>query len=116
MAFDQDKHALHPVTGYQIDKETGRMIGLESAPISAPVEIGDYPKWVAVHESHIVRKQMEGAPDHVSVPSWPEFHVNRLSGQVTVLVMNEDEEKEAMANVSAHVEGPAAPEFHPEES
>lgn len=59
-----------------------------------------FPKWVQPHESHIVRKEMDGAPAHVSAPGFSEVHVNRIDGAVTVLVANEDEEARALADAS----------------
>lgn len=70
-----------------------------SWPTPEHVKTGDdaeWPRWVAPHESHVLRKTAEGAPAHVSVPDWPEFHVDR-EGNVTVLVQNEDEEARALA-------------------
>lgn len=55
----------------------------------------EWPRWVKVHDSHVVTKVTEGAPAHVSVPDWPEFHVGR-DGAVTVLVRDEEEEKRAL--------------------
>lgn len=55
-----------------------------------------FPKWVAVHESHITRKSGDGVADHVSVALWPEFHVAR-DGAVTVLVKDQGEEDRALA-------------------
>jgi ribose 5-phosphate isomerase len=53
--------------------------------------MSEYPKYVVVHESHITR--IEGQKP---VPQeFPHFHVNRVNGEVTVLV--EDEEHEAFA-------------------
>lgn len=55
-----------------------------------------FPKWIAVHESHVVRtKADDDAPVHVSVPKFPSYHVSR-DGTVTVLVNDEDEERIAM--------------------
>lgn len=79
MAFDPEKHELDP----------------------------DWPKWVEPHESQIVRKSSPGAPDHISTPNWPEFHVDRVSGTVSVLVSNKDEEKRAL---SAQEEAPVVDE------
>ncbi len=53
----------------------------------------EFPKWVLVHESHIVRR-------HGSAPvvqSFSNFHVNRVDNSVTVLVHDADEEQRALA-------------------
>ncbi len=56
--------------------------------------MSEYPKYVVVHESHITR--IDG---QAPVPQeFPHFHVNRVNGEVTVLV--EDEEQEALATKS----------------
>lgn len=96
-AFDSKIHDFDPITGYQIDKATGRQSGLVPAPHVPVAPIGEFPKWVPVHESHVVRKKSEFAPDHVSTPGWEYFHVNRVDGAVSVLVNDEDEEKRAGA-------------------
>lgn len=51
----------------------------------------DFPKWVAPHASHVDR-----IGDHVSVPHFPEFHVDR-KGNLTVLVRDAEEESRALA-------------------
>lgn len=56
----------------------------------------DYPKWVKVHDSHIVRRHVDGFPDHIIAPDFADTHVNRVDGVVTVLVADEDEEKRAV--------------------
>jgi hypothetical protein len=96
MAFDQENHTLDPDTGYAIDKDTGRRIGIDPAPHLPVNRDPDWPKWVVAHDSHIQRRKVEGVPDVVSTPGWPDSHVNRVDGSVTVLVRNEDEEKLAM--------------------
>jgi hypothetical protein len=97
MAFNHENHTIDPATGYQVHKDTGHRIGLDQAPPQPTGNDREWPKWVAVHDSHVMRRKMEGAPDHVSVPAFPDFHVNRNDGVVTVLVRNEDEEKLAAA-------------------
>ena len=92
-------------------------------------EVVQYPKWVKPHDSHIVRKKIidgqtqagftanhlvvggEG-PEHVSTPAFPQCHVNRETGEVTVLVKDEDEEKVALA---AHDTGEKHEEEHLDE-
>lgn len=95
-AFDPKLHEIDPVTGYQVHQDTGHPVGLIARMPAAPVNADPaWPAWVVPHESHIVRKKTEGAPDHVSTPGWEQYHVDRVSGQVTVLAMNEDEAKRA---------------------
>lgn len=58
----------------------------------------EYPKWVTPHASHVVRRKDDAdAPEHVSTPAWPQHHVNRVNGEVTVLVNDAAEEKRAKA-------------------
>lgn len=76
--------------------------GLAQAPVPKQSnDGGEFPKWVTPDESHIVRQKVEGAPDHVSTPGWPEYHVNRVDGSVTVLVKDADEEARALAAAKA---------------
>src|ERR1035437_9619079 len=92
--FDQENHTIDPVTGFVIHKDDGHLIGIEQVP--APVVRGvEWPKWVVPHDSQIQRKKTEGAPDHVSTPGFADYNVNRVNGEVMVLVANEDEEKVA---------------------
>lgn len=95
MAFDPENHEIDPQSGFMVHKETGHPIGLVPPPLHSPRNI-EWPKWVKVHEDHILRKQEGDAPLHVSVPLFPEFHVNRQNGEVTVLVHDEDQEKLAV--------------------
>lgn len=62
-----------------------------------PNEGAEFPKWVKPDDSHIVRKEVPGYPDAVSTPAWPQFHVSRDDGSVTVLVKDADEEACALA-------------------
>lgn len=68
----------------------------------------DWPKWVVPHESHVVRKKADGAPYHVSVIDFEDFHVDRLTGEVTVMVKDEEDESRATAELKA--EEPVADE------
>lgn len=52
----------------------------------------EYPKWIEPHASHVV-----DTGGHLSVPLFPEFHVDRHDGKVTVKVMDEDHEAIALA-------------------
>jgi hypothetical protein len=99
MAFDHETHTIDPATGFQVHKETGHRIGLDPAPHRPVSEDAEWPKWVTPHPSHVVRKEVPGAPDYLSVPAFPHFYVNRGDGEVTVLVHNEDEEKRAVEAV-----------------
>lgn len=93
-AFDPAVHEIDPSTGFQIDKATGLESGIHAIPPGKPEsDDRDWPQWIPVHESHVLVKKMDGAPDHVSVPAFPDYHVNRIDGSVTVLVHDEDEAK-----------------------
>ena len=98
MAYDPEQHDFDPKTGLLIDKETGHIIGLHAKP-EAPVAEGiEYPKWVAPHESHIVRTQREkDGPFHISTPAFVQSHVHRVTNEVTVLVKDAEEEALALA-------------------
>ena len=101
MAFDAENHEIDPATGFAVHKDDGHVIGLEQAPPAKPFGNPEWPKWVKVSDSQIVRQKRDGAPDHVSVPGWPNYHVDRTSGDVTVLVDNEDDEKIATSEAKA---------------
>lgn len=108
MAYDPNQHEIHPQTGFIVDKETGHPVGLAPAPHRRVNHDDEWPKWVKPHESHVVVRRHEGAPDHVSAPGWEEVHVGR-DGVVTVLVRNEDEEAKALAaREEPHAEEPEA--------
>jgi hypothetical protein len=93
MAFDPEQHEIDPKTGYMVDKETGHPVGLVSnPPVAAPVDTV-WPKWIKPHDGHLVRKG-----DHVSTPHFPTFHVQRGTGEVTVLVKTEEEEAFALSD------------------
>ncbi|MDR3464152.1 MAG: hypothetical protein P4L76_17755 [Beijerinckiaceae bacterium] len=94
MAFDPEQHEIHP-SGFMVDKEDGRPLGIVQAPIAKhPDDGADYPKWVKAHESHLVRKQV-GEASHVAAPAFAQLHVDR-EGVVTVLVDSAEEEAMAM--------------------
>ncbi len=108
MAFDHENHTIDPATGFQVHKETGHRIGIDSAP-HRPVDADpEWPKWVVPHEGHVVRRKVEGAPDHLGVPAFPHHHVSRHDGSVTVMVSNPEEESLASSNPSA-AKGEEAP-------
>jgi hypothetical protein len=94
--YDPKTHKIDPATGFMVDRETGVPAGLVPRPHLPVSDERDYPKWVVVHDSHVVRQKMDGYPEHVSTPSYVNSHVNRLNGEVTVMVANEDEEKAAV--------------------
>jgi hypothetical protein len=43
---------IDPVTGFQIDKETGHFVGIVPAPIKSGI-VTEYPKWIEPHISHV---------------------------------------------------------------
>lgn len=98
MAFDPKEHTIDPSTGFMVGKDTGHLSGIMSPPPVNPGVAIPYPKWVKPHANHVIRKQSAGAPDHVSTPEFPDFHVNRGDGAVTVLVKNAAEEAKALAD------------------
>lgn len=103
--LDPKQHIVDPETGFHVDKDTGRMVGIEEA-VKPRVELNpEWPKWVVPHESHVSRIKREGFSDHVTAPLWSQFHVNRVDGVVTVLVKDEDEEQKALAAQVAAEEG-----------
>lgn len=108
MALTADNHIIDPVTSFAVNPDTGHPIGLVPAPIPVVSDERDYPTWVTPHESQIVRKQVDGAPDHVSTPGFEYCHVNRVDGSVTVLVHDEDEEK-----IATSAYEPIEPEVKP---
>lgn len=67
----------------------------------------EFPKYVEVHESHVVKQVAPhgDAPPHISIKGFAGHHVDR-DGKVTVLVHDADEEAKAMA---AFVEGDDIP-------
>jgi hypothetical protein len=68
----------------------------------------DWPKWVEIHPSQIVRKESGDAPASVSVAGFEHFF-DRVTGAVKVLVHNAEDEARALAEkVEAKVEEPAA--------
>lgn len=60
------------------------------AEAQAKAAFKDYPKYVSVDPSHIVR-----ANGHISVPAFPNFHIDR-DGHVTVCVDNAEDEAKAV--------------------
>src|SRR5674476_898112 len=108
--FDQENHTIDPQTGFVIHKDDGHLIGIEQEPASVVRGVA-WPKWVVPHDSQVQRKKTEGAPDHVSTPGFTDYHVNRVTGEVTVLVANEDEEKVATGEYKERDPKDAAPIF-----
>lgn len=120
MAFDDKQHELHPETGFMVDKETGHHVGMVPPPSAKSTLDPDFPKWVTPHEEHIVRKTMgDGTPDHVSTPLFPDFHVDRVTKAVTVLVKDAEDEARALASpkepkaAEAPEHDSPEPEHHP---
>lgn len=99
--LDPNQHVVDPDTGFHVDKDTGRLVGIEEAVKPQPQLNPEWPKWVVPDESHVSRVKREGFPDHVTAPLWSDFHVNRVDGVVTVLVKDEDEEHRALAAAKA---------------
>src|SRR5215475_3352517 len=93
MAYDPDNHVVHADTGFYIDKRTGQPAGLPPLPIERVHHDTEYPKWVVPHPGHVSQH-----PDHgyVMTPQW-QHEVNRVNGEVKVLVNNEEEEARALA-------------------
>lgn len=92
MAIDQNQHVSDVDTGFIVDKDSGHLVGIEQAPVvPSPVDQA-FPKWVKAEDSQVFRKQVPGYPDVISTPNFADYHVNRDTGEVTVLVTNEDEE------------------------
>ena len=85
MAFDPEVHAIHPQTGFIVDKEHGNIAGLVPAPVTSVST--DFPKWVQVHASHI-----EGGV----AQAFAETFTDR-KGVVSVLVRDAEEEAKAIA-------------------
>ena len=101
MAFDPAQHEVDDKTGFHIHKETGLPVGMgsvahkptdfdEKQPVSR-----EYPSWVKVHRGHIVRAEGTG---HISVPLFPEFHIDRVTQEISVLVKDAEEEAKASAD------------------
>lgn len=101
MAFDAENHAIDPVTGYHIDKRTGHRVGIDPAPVKRVSDDTDYPKWVVPHPGHVSFHALHG---HVSTPTFMQHHVNRIGGEVTVLVHDAEEEARALAPPHEHPE------------
>jgi hypothetical protein len=82
----------------------------------------EFPKWIVPHASHVARQKVDqkrtrpgsenslraaGADEeHISTPAWPDFHVSRITGEVTVLVKDAKEEALALAEYVAPKEKP----------
>jgi hypothetical protein len=95
MAYDSEKHEIDPVTGFAVHKDTESIVGVVPRP-RRPTEPVIYPAWIKPHQSHIIRKKVEGAPDDVSCPGF-ESRVDPVNGEVTVLV--NDAAHEAVATL-----------------
>lgn len=64
----------------------------------------EFPKWVKVHADHIVR-----GLGGVSVPTFAQHFVDRVSGAVTVLVHDAQEEARAIAASASPPKDPVQP-------
>lgn len=95
MAFDHENHYLDE-RGFQRDKKTGHLVGIEQRPAVA-AEHADFPKWVGPHIGHVHRHPATG---HVSTPHFAEHHEGR-DGEVTVLVIDAEDEERALAPPTA---------------
>ena len=97
MAFDPNIHEVDPATGYHVFKGTGRRVGIDPAPIERVSDETEYPKWVVPHPGHITYHPLYG---HASTPLFSECSVNRVGGEVTVLVHDAEEEERARSDPS----------------
>jgi len=95
MAFDPNQHKLDD-QGFIVDKETGHRVGMENPAHVSPQDV-QYPKWVKVHDDHVMRQNAQGEP-HISVAKWP-FEVDRTNNQVRVLVKDAADEADATSGV-----------------
>lgn len=96
MSFNHDEHYLDE-KGFQRHKETHHLIGIEGAPPAKhPDEGSEFPKWVVPHHHHVHQRG-----EHISTPHFPQFHINRNGGEVTVLVHTPEEEKHALSDPHA---------------
>ena len=100
MAFDPNAHFIDPTTGFVHDRDTGHPTGLFAKPIARVSDDQDFPKWVVPHVSHIHQDNY----GNTAVPRFPEFHVRREDGAITVLVHDADEEALALADAVSHEE------------
>lgn len=98
MAFDPKIHDIDPVTGFHIHKSDGHRVGIDAAPFKRVSDETEWPKWVVPHIGHVRRDPATG---HVSTPEFSEHHVAR-DGEVTVLVLDPQDEERALAAPGAH--------------
>lgn len=110
MAFASKAHDIDPETGFQVDKSTGHLVGLMPKPHLPVKADAEWPKWIVPHASHIAHTRAGAASDHVSTPAFPDFHVNRVTGEVTVLVHDAEDEARALAALVAPGSAPVAAE------
>jgi hypothetical protein len=97
MAYNSAEHRIDPKSGFIVDKKSGHPIGLVADPKlgQIPNAGADYPSWVRAHDSWIVR--LEGRPP--VTPMLGHCHVDRNTGEVTVMVADEDAAKRAMGEM-----------------
>lgn len=72
-------------------KEKSAELHKELAELEAKAAHKDFPKYIKPHDSHVDR-----TGHHVSVPAFPEHHIDR-AGLLTVLVRDAEEEAKALA-------------------
>lgn len=119
MAFDAENHVIDSKTGFMLDKNSGHRVGIDPAPHKGPEVVDpNWPKWVKLHESQIERR--EGGPPFSKHWDGKKTAYNRVTGELAVLVENEDEEKQASEDVLIErapepVLDPIASEEHHEE-
>jgi hypothetical protein len=92
MAFDPTVHEFHPDSGFIVHKDTGAQVGIHQVPVARLNDDDEWPKWIPAHDSHVVRRKIDGAPDAISIPGY-DHHVDRNTGVVSVLANNPDQEK-----------------------
>lgn len=98
MAYDEKLHRLDD-HGFIVDRHTGQRVGLEQTRSESPRDV-EFPKWVKVHDSQIVRQNAQGG-EHISTPRWPQYVIDRVTQEVRVLVANVEEEAEALRDIVA---------------
>lgn len=87
MAFDAALHAIDPVTGFMVHKDSGAIAGVEQhSPVKSKAE--EWPKWVPVHGSHL---------NGDVAPEFGQSFRPRGSDAVMVLVDSEEEAARATA-------------------
>jgi hypothetical protein len=104
MAIDPDKHVIDPETGFALDRQSGRPVGLVPPPALRTTHETEYPKWVEPHASQVVRQG-----DNVVTPGFATMFLGR-DGVVTVLVADADEEERALSDLAPPAADPSIDE------